>query len=118
MIEVAIPQGEHKNPKQLIQGGIEGGENTPLRGWKQTLYPQLKQEDADVSHSRKNQKILFHTNQKALKLTISFLPQWFLLLKVTRRRGGQPSYSILPWIKGLHSYCAPCRHGYNHIVRI
>ena len=30
MIEVAIPQGEHKKPKQLIQGGIEGGENTPL----------------------------------------------------------------------------------------
>ena len=30
MIEVAIPHGEHKDPKQLIQGGIEGGENTPL----------------------------------------------------------------------------------------
>ena len=29
MIEVAIPQGDHKDPKQLIQGGIEGGENTP-----------------------------------------------------------------------------------------
>ena len=25
MTEVAIPQGEHKEPKQLIQGGIEGG---------------------------------------------------------------------------------------------
>ena len=44
MTEAAIPHGEHKEPKQLIQGGIEGGENTPLRGWKQTLYPQLKQE--------------------------------------------------------------------------
>ena len=44
MTEVAIPHGEHKEPKQLIQGGIEGGENTPLRGWKQTLYPQVKQE--------------------------------------------------------------------------
>ena len=30
--KVAIPHGEHKDPKQLIQGGIEGGENTPLRG--------------------------------------------------------------------------------------
>ena len=30
MIEVAIPQGENKEPKQLIQGGIEGGENTCL----------------------------------------------------------------------------------------
>ena len=29
MDEVAIPQGEHKEPKQ-IQGGIEGGENKPL----------------------------------------------------------------------------------------
>ena len=25
MIEVTIPHGEHKEPKQLIQGGIEGG---------------------------------------------------------------------------------------------
>ena len=32
MAEVAIPRGEHKEPKQLIQGGIEGGENTPMRG--------------------------------------------------------------------------------------
>ena len=32
MTEVEIPHEEHKNPKQLIQGGIEGGENTPLRG--------------------------------------------------------------------------------------
>ena len=39
MIEVAIPHREHKDPKQLIQGGIEGGENSPLRGWKQNLYP-------------------------------------------------------------------------------
>ena len=39
MNEVAIPHGEHKEPKQLIEGGIEGGGNTPLRGWKQTLYP-------------------------------------------------------------------------------
>ena len=30
MNEVAIPQGEHKDPQQFIQGGIEGGENTPL----------------------------------------------------------------------------------------
>ena len=30
--KVAIPHREHKDPKQLIQGGIEGGENTPLRG--------------------------------------------------------------------------------------
>ena len=30
MIEVAIPQGEHMEPKHLIQGGIEGGENTPM----------------------------------------------------------------------------------------
>ena len=30
MTEVAIPQGEHKDPKQLIQWGIEGGENTPM----------------------------------------------------------------------------------------
>ena len=44
MTEVAIPHGEHKEPKQLIQGYIEGGENTPRREWKQTLYPQLKQE--------------------------------------------------------------------------
>ena len=32
MTEVAMPHGEHKDPKQLIQVGIEGGENTPLRG--------------------------------------------------------------------------------------
>ena len=32
MTEVAIPHGEHKEPKQLIQVGIEGGEKTPLRG--------------------------------------------------------------------------------------
>ena len=44
MTEVEIPHGEHKDPKQLIQGGIKGGENTPLRGWKQNLYPHLKQE--------------------------------------------------------------------------
>ena len=30
MVEVAIPHEEHKEPKQIIQGGIEGGENTPL----------------------------------------------------------------------------------------
>ena len=30
MTEVAIPQGDHKDPKQLIQEGIEGGENKPL----------------------------------------------------------------------------------------
>ena len=27
--EVTIPLGEHKDPKQLIQGGIDSGENTP-----------------------------------------------------------------------------------------
>ena len=32
MTEVEIPHGEHKEPKLLVQGGIEGGENTPLRG--------------------------------------------------------------------------------------
>ena len=32
MIEVEILHREYKEPKQLIQGGIEGGENTPLRG--------------------------------------------------------------------------------------
>ena len=31
MTEVEIPHGDHKEPKQLIQGGIESGENTPLR---------------------------------------------------------------------------------------
>ena len=30
MTEVAIPHGEHKDPNQHIQGGIEGGEKTPL----------------------------------------------------------------------------------------
>ena len=30
MPEVEIPWGEHEEPKQLIQGGIEGGENTPM----------------------------------------------------------------------------------------
>ena len=30
--EVAIPHKEHKYPKHLIQGGIKGVENTPLRG--------------------------------------------------------------------------------------
>ena len=37
MTEVAIPQGEHKEPKQNIQGGIEGVENTPL-GDKNKIY--------------------------------------------------------------------------------
>ena len=37
MIEVEIPQGEHKEPKQNIQGGIEGVENTPL-GDKNKIY--------------------------------------------------------------------------------
>ena len=37
MNEVEIPQGEHKDPKQLIQGGIEGGENTP-RGDQNKFY--------------------------------------------------------------------------------
>ena len=39
MNEVAIPQGEHKEPKQLIQGGIEGGENTPLGDEKKSIFP-------------------------------------------------------------------------------
>ena len=30
MIEVAIPWGEHKDPKELIQGGIKGEEKTLL----------------------------------------------------------------------------------------
>ena len=30
MTKVAITWGEHKEPKQLIQGGIEDGENTPM----------------------------------------------------------------------------------------
>ena len=30
MTEVAISHEEHKEPKQLIQGGIEDRENTPL----------------------------------------------------------------------------------------
>ena len=34
MTKVAIPHREHKEPKQLIQGGIEGGENTPPKGIK------------------------------------------------------------------------------------
>ena len=30
MIEVETTHEEHKEPKKIIQGGIEGGENTPL----------------------------------------------------------------------------------------
>ena len=30
MTEVEIPHGEHKDPKQLIQGGIKGGNSTSL----------------------------------------------------------------------------------------
>ena len=37
MTEVLIPHGEHKEPKQLIQGGIEGGENKPL-GDENNIY--------------------------------------------------------------------------------
>ena len=40
MTEVAIPQGEHKDPKQLIQGGIEGGENTPLGDQNKIYIPR------------------------------------------------------------------------------
>ena len=39
IIEVAIPHGEHKEPKKLIQGGIEGGENTPLLDKKKIYIP-------------------------------------------------------------------------------
>ena len=39
MTEVAIPHGEHKEPKQLIQGGIKGGENTPLRDENEIYIP-------------------------------------------------------------------------------
>ena len=39
MIEIAIPHGEHKEPKQLIQGGIEGGENTPLGNENKIYIP-------------------------------------------------------------------------------
>ena len=30
MTEVSIRKGEHKDTKQLIQGGNEGGDNKPL----------------------------------------------------------------------------------------
>ena len=39
MSEIEIPHREHKEPKQLIQGGIEGGENTPLRRLKKSRSP-------------------------------------------------------------------------------
>ena len=39
MTEVAIPHGEHKEPKQLIQGGIEGGQNTPLGDQNKIYIP-------------------------------------------------------------------------------
>ena len=39
MTEVVIPQGEHKDPKQLIQGGIKGGENTPLKIKTKSISP-------------------------------------------------------------------------------
>ena len=39
MTEVAIPQGEHKDPKQLIQGGVKGGENTPLGDQNKIYIP-------------------------------------------------------------------------------
>ena len=45
-----------------------------------TCFPILifnPKETLRQSHSRKNQKRLYPTNQKALKLTISCLPQWF-----------------------------------------
>ena len=39
MIEVEIPQGEHKDPKQLIQGGIDGGKKTPLGYQNKKIIP-------------------------------------------------------------------------------
>ena len=39
MNEVAILQGENKDPKQLIQGGIEGGENKSQRDEKKSISP-------------------------------------------------------------------------------
>ena len=39
MTRVEIPHEEHKEPKQLIQGGIEGGENTPLRDENKIYIP-------------------------------------------------------------------------------
>ena len=37
-----IPQGEHKEPRQIVQGGIKGRKTHPM-GIKQRIYPQLKQ---------------------------------------------------------------------------
>ena len=39
MTKVEIPHREHKDPKQLIQGGIEGGENTPLGDQNKIYIP-------------------------------------------------------------------------------
>ena len=39
MNKVAIPQGEHKELKQLIQGGIEGGENTSMGMKRKSISP-------------------------------------------------------------------------------
>ena len=44
------------------------------------------------SHSRKNQKRLYPTNQKALKLTISCLPQWFDETKGMEKGQGNAKY--------------------------
>ena len=44
------------------------------------------------SHSRKNQKRLFHTNQKALKLTISCLHQWLDETKGMEKGKGNIKY--------------------------
>ena len=35
----AIPQGEHKNPRQLIQGGIKGRKNTPQGDQTKNISP-------------------------------------------------------------------------------
>ena len=58
MIEVTIPQGEHKDPKQLIDESIESGENTPLGDQNKIYIPNENKKDANVSHTRKNQKII------------------------------------------------------------
>ena len=39
MTKVAIPQREHKDPKKLIQWGIEGGENTSPGGQNKIYIP-------------------------------------------------------------------------------
>ena len=58
MSKVETPHREHKDPKQLIQGGIEGGENTPLRGWKQTLEDRHRGNIEDKQRKRRPKKVI------------------------------------------------------------